>query len=65
MRLSIRLPPTLSGEEAVGKLKQILTENPPYGAEVTILKAHGASGWNAPPSEKWFEDIIEKSSQVK
>jgi len=29
------------------------------------LQAVGASGWNAPPSEKWFEDVIEKSSQVK
>jgi len=63
VRLSLRLPPTLNSKTALETVTKLLTENPPYGAEVTILKSGGASGWNAPPSEKWFEDILEKSSQ--
>jgi len=64
-KISIRLPPTLDAEKAIPLVKKLLTENPPYGAEVTVLKYGGASGWNAPPSEKWFDDIIKKSSQVQ
>jgi len=60
----MRLPPTLDSKNAIEFVKKTLTENPPYGAEITILKAAGASGWNSPPSEKWFDDIINKSSQV-
>jgi acetylornithine deacetylase/succinyl-diaminopimelate desuccinylase-like protein len=62
-RISMRLPPTLDSTKAIEFVKKTLTDSPPYGAEVTILKAAGASGWNSPPSAQWFDDIINKSSQ--
>lgn len=50
LRLSIRLPPTLNPEEAKETLTKILTENPPYGAQVTVKNVVAMKGWNCPPT---------------
>lgn len=47
-KLSIRLPPTKNAEEAVKQVVKILTENPPYNAQVTVTNARGGQGFNAP-----------------
>lgn len=35
-KISIRLPPTLNVEAAKATVKRLLTENVPYGAEITV-----------------------------
>jgi acetylornithine deacetylase/succinyl-diaminopimelate desuccinylase-like protein len=57
-KLSLRLPPTLSGD-AMGLLKRLLTENPPDGAEVTFQASPFVSqGWNAPELAPWLEQAV-------
>jgi len=57
-KLSLRLPPTLSGD-AMGLLKWLLTENPPDGAEVTFQASPFVSqGWNAPELAPWLEQAV-------
>lgn len=63
-RISVRLPPTLDSQKAVETVKKLITENPPYGAEVTVAKVVNANGWNAPPNQKYLDEILNRSSQV-
>ena len=43
--LSLRLPPTLNGEYAAKRLKEILEADPPYGAKVTVDGVEIGEGW--------------------
>src|SRR4249919_2590786 len=59
-KLSLRLPPLVSGHEASLQLKQLLEDNAPYNARVTFhpdgrAGALGATGWNAPSLSNWLE----------
>ncbi len=60
--LSLRLPPTVQAEAAAQQLKAVLEANPPYGAKVRFDYAQAATGWHAPPTEKWLEAAIDESS---
>jgi hypothetical protein len=51
VRLTLRLPPTLNGDEARKNLEKLLLENPPYGAKVTLENVRCAKGWNCPEIE--------------
>ena len=49
VKLSLRLPPTVDARAAAAALRALLTEDPPYGAQVTFegeaaASSHGASG---------------------
>jgi len=61
--LSLRLPPTVQAEGAAQQLKAVLEANPPYGAKVRFDYGQAASGWHAPPTEKWLEAAIDESSR--
>src|SRR5690625_3467297 len=63
LKLSLRLPPTLPGEQATKNLKALLETEPPYGAEVEFIPEPAATGWNAPPLAGWLEDALERASQ--
>jgi acetylornithine deacetylase/succinyl-diaminopimelate desuccinylase-like protein len=63
LALSLRLPPTLAGETAARKLKQLLEKDPPYGARVSFDYGQAATGWNAPPLAPWLERALEESSR--
>lgn len=63
-RISTRLPPTLDNREAATVVKKLLTEDPPYDAEVKVLRTSGSDGWNAPPSEKYMDDLLDRASKV-
>ena len=63
-KLSLRLPPTLSGDP-MGLLKHLLTENPPDGAEVTFQASPFISqGWNAPELAPWLEQTVRRAAQT-
>lgn len=54
VKISIRLPPTMDGEKAKQSLSRLLTENVPYGAEVTLSNISVMSGWNCPPTSDFL-----------
>ena len=66
-KLSLRLPPLVSGHEASVKLKELLEDNAPYNARVTFhpdgrAEALGATGWNAPSLSSWLERALNDAS---
>ncbi len=62
LKLSMRLPPTLDGEEASRSLKETLEANPPCGAKVSFETDQAASGWNAPEVAPWLHESLQKAS---
>lgn len=64
MKLSLRIPPTLSAEAASSQLKMLLERDPPYGAKVSFDTDSAATGWNAPPLAPWLEATAERASNA-
>jgi acetylornithine deacetylase/succinyl-diaminopimelate desuccinylase-like protein len=64
VRVSVRLPPGVNAERAKERLAKLLTENPPYGADVRFESAEANDGWNAPALAPWLEDALRESSQA-
>jgi len=62
LKLSMRLPPTVDGDEATRKMKQTLEANPPQGARVQFTADQAASGWNAPAVAPWLHASLDKAS---
>jgi len=63
LKLSMRLPPTVDGEEATRRMKETLEANPPQGARIAFQPEHPASGWNAPDIAPWLHESLERASQ--
>jgi len=62
--LSLRLPPTLDAEKAEALLQKLLTDNPPYGAQVELKVRSANRGWNAPSLAPWLEKSLAAASQA-
>jgi acetylornithine deacetylase/succinyl-diaminopimelate desuccinylase-like protein len=62
-RLSFRIPPTMNGDAAAARLKQILEADPPYGARVSFSSEKAGAGWNAPVMAPWLEDAVDRASR--
>ena len=63
LKLSFRLPPTLDHAHAQKVITKLLTEDVPYGAQVTIEGWMGANGWNAPTYSNYLANSIVEASQ--
>ena len=63
VRLSLRLPPSVSGDDAASRLTELLTRDPPHGARVRF-EGLGNDGWNAPPLAPWLEAALLEASQT-
>ncbi len=63
-KLSLRLPPLVDAAACVQEMKALLEDNAPYQARVTWQGLSGASGWNAPAMDGWFEDALNAASQA-
>jgi acetylornithine deacetylase/succinyl-diaminopimelate desuccinylase-like protein len=63
-KLSLRLPPTVDGQQATAQLKRLLETNPPYGARVTFDADCGATGWNAPAMAPWLARAVDEASRA-
>ena len=63
VKLSLRLPPTLNPKIASELLKQVMTQNPPYGATVEFEVEKASTGWNSPALAPWLEHAIDHASQ--
>ncbi|MBT7950796.1 MAG: M20/M25/M40 family metallo-hydrolase [Gammaproteobacteria bacterium] len=62
VKLSLRLPPTCDAKIATQKLKDLLENDPPYGAKVSFKPDWDASGWHAPAMVGWLEQAITEAS---
>ena len=62
-KLSLRFPPLVDASAAVRELKTLLEDNAPYQAKVTFEGGGGATGWNAPGTDQWFENALNDASQ--
>ena len=58
LRVSVRLPPGVVAERAKERLARLLTESPPYGADVRFESAEANDGWNAPTLAPWLESAL-------
>jgi acetylornithine deacetylase/succinyl-diaminopimelate desuccinylase-like protein len=64
LKLSMRIPATINGEEATRRMKETLEANPPANARVSFEADHAASGWNAPEIAPWLHASLEQASQA-
>jgi len=64
LKLSMRLPPTLDGDQATEQVRKILESDPPYGAKVRFEPEAGATGWNAPEVAAWLDRACQNASQA-
>jgi acetylornithine deacetylase/succinyl-diaminopimelate desuccinylase-like protein len=64
LKLSLRLPPTIDAASAGKELQRILTDDPPYGAEVSFHFEEPGQGWNAPALAPWLKAAIEAGSHA-
>ena len=62
LALSLRIPPTVQGNRAAAKLKEILEADPPCGARVRFEAGMGATGWHAPATAPWLNRILDETS---
>ena len=64
LKLSLRLPPMLDSDKAMALMSHLLTDDPPYGAEVKWepLKPNN-TGWNAPELAPWLETSVKRAGE--
>jgi acetylornithine deacetylase/succinyl-diaminopimelate desuccinylase-like protein len=63
VKLSLRLPPTLDGDQAGALVKRLLERDPPYGCKVDFALEKATSGWNAPALAPWLEASVDAASR--
>ncbi len=62
LKLSMRLSPTVNGEEATARMKDTLEADPPQNAKVRFEADQAASGWNAPVVAAWLHESLQRAS---
>ena len=62
--MAVRLSYHIDGNAATAAMKSLLEANPPHGARVTFEPAQGATGWNAPPTERWLARALDEALQA-
>ncbi|MFN8018414.1 MAG: M20/M25/M40 family metallo-hydrolase [Acidimicrobiales bacterium] len=62
--LSFRLPPSVDGLVAARAIERTLTEDPPYGAAVTVTINSAEGGWDAPPTAPWLAAAMDHASSA-
>jgi acetylornithine deacetylase/succinyl-diaminopimelate desuccinylase-like protein len=64
LKLSMRLPPTCEPRRAASAVREALTQDAPYGAQVEFDGGDATAGWNAPTFAPWLEKSISGASQA-
>jgi len=64
LQLSLRLPPTIDGEQAAAAVKRLLEADPPHAARVAFKGAEGITGWNAPAVAEWLDSAVSQASEA-
>lgn len=63
LKLALRLPPTVDGEQASQALRELLEADPPLQARVTFTPQQAATGWHAPPLADWLAASMDQASR--
>lgn len=63
-KLSLRLPPPVDCKAAQEWVRETLTQNPPYNAEVSVEFDQGGNGWDAPALAPWLERASDDASML-
>jgi len=63
LKLSLRLPPLVDGDQAARALRDILTNDVPYNARASFDADTGSTGWNAPAVAPWLATALDQASQ--
>ena len=64
LKVSLRLPPTCDAARATEAVRRALTEDAPYGADVTFEAEEGQDGWNAPSLAPWLAETLDQASKA-
>ena len=64
LKLSVRIPPRVSPEDASRALTEALTSDPLGGADVAFEAEKAAPGWDAPPLAPWLEKAVHEGSKT-
>ena len=64
LKVSLRCPPTLDVQAKAQQLKELLTSNPPYGAQVTFENIQSGGGWNCPDYSQWLNEALKDSAKT-
>ena len=62
LTLSFRLPPTADADVALAEVKELLTTDVPYGAQVELTRLEASPGWNAPALAPWLRSTLDTVS---
>ncbi|HZT86672.1 MAG TPA: M20 family metallopeptidase [Stellaceae bacterium] len=63
-KLSLRLPPTVDAARAGELVRELLQQDPPYGAKVSFEVSSTGTGWNAPALAPWLEASLARASEA-
>ncbi len=63
LKLSLRIPPRVDPQAAADAVKQLLEQDPPYGAVVTFSEIGANAGWDAPAIAPWLDQALADASQ--
>lgn len=64
LKVSLRLPPTVSATAATERLRALLTDAPPHGAQVEWSGDAAAQGWHAPDTAPWLAAALSEASRA-
>ncbi len=62
LKLSFRLPPTVSCQAAKTAIENALLADPPFGAQVSVHFDQGGDGWQAPEPATWLLEACDQAS---
>ncbi|MGH9303429.1 MAG: M20/M25/M40 family metallo-hydrolase [Acidimicrobiales bacterium] len=62
-KIAIRVPPSCDADRAARRLQEVLSDDPPEGARVTVHTS-GAQGFDAPPAAGWLDTATSKASRA-
>ena len=63
-KFSLRLPPTVDAQLAESALRDVLTAEPPHGAQVSVEFEGAGTGWNAPELAPLLEQATREASEI-
>merc|ERR1711903_329808 len=63
-RISMRLPPTMDPQKAEKVIREKLTSDPPYNAEVKIKSSCAGSGWCMKELSPWLDKAIKNAGST-
>ncbi len=64
LKLSMRIPPTLSPSLAEEVFRNALLKEPPYGARVSCEFDEPAGGWDVPALAPWLRRALDETSEA-